>query len=154
MGVVDRSQHRYSSSGLFFRSVLARAFKAKTRASATKIKFGIQVPLGVKQAFFLDKQNGNSKWREAIKKELDQLEEFKVFRVLKKGETIPAGYKQVPYHIVFDVKFDLRHKARLVADGNWTEATRDDVYSGVVAMETVRLGFFVGELKQRRSQHH
>ena len=47
---------------------------------------------------------------------------------------------------MFDVKFDLRHKARLVADGNWTEAARDDVYSGVVAMDTVRLGFFIGEI--------
>ena len=127
-------------------SSMARAFKAKIRPGGPKIKFGIQVPLGVKMAFALDKRNGNTLWREAIKIELAQLDEFKVFRALKKGEPIPAGYKQIPYHIVFDVKFDLRHKARLVADGNWTEATREDIYSGVVAMDTVRIGFFVGEL--------
>jgi hypothetical protein len=42
--------------------------------------------------------------------------------------------------MVFDVKYDLRHKARLVAGSNWT------VYSGVVRMDTVRIGFFLGEL--------
>ena len=129
-------------------SSMARAFKAKVKPGGPKIKFGIQVPLGVKMAFALDKKNGNTLWREAIKIELGQLEEFRVFRALKRGEPIPSGYKQIPYHIVFDVKFDLRHKARLVADGNWTEATREDIYSGVVAMDTVRIGFFVGELNQ------
>jgi hypothetical protein len=34
---------------------------------------------------------------------------------------VPSGYQKIPYHIVFDVKYDLRHKARLVAGGNWTE---------------------------------
>ena len=59
----------------------------------------------------LDKKNGNTMWRDAIKTELEQLEEFQVFRLLAEGETIPDGYKQIPYHIVFDVKFDLRYKA-------------------------------------------
>ena len=35
----------------------------------------------------------------------------------------------IPYHIVFDVKFDLRCKARLVTDGNWTDVIREDIYS-------------------------
>ena len=72
----------------------------------------------------------------AIRKELSQLEEFQVFRVLEEDEAIPEGYKQIPYHIVFDVKFDLRCKARLVADGNWTDMIREDIYSGVVGMDT------------------
>ena len=127
-------------------SDLARAYKAKVKPGTVKIKFGVQVPLGVKQAFALDQKNGNHLWREAIKKEISQLDEYKVFRALKRDTPIPTGYKQVPYHIVFDVKFDLRHKACLVANGNWTDATREDIYSGVVAMDTVRMGFFVGEL--------
>jgi hypothetical protein len=31
--------------------------------------------------------------------------------------------------MVFDVKYDLRHKARLVADGNWTVNDKEDIYS-------------------------
>ena len=49
-------------------------------------------------------------------------------------------------YVVFDVKYDLRHKARLVAGGNWTVNDKEDIYSGVVRMDTVRIGFFLGEL--------
>jgi hypothetical protein len=62
--------------------------------------------------------------------------------------------------MVFDVKYDLRHKARLVSVGNWTvndkediysgvfsiDTVRIDIYSGVVSMDTVRIVFFLGEL--------
>jgi hypothetical protein len=48
--------------------------------------------------------------------------------------------------MVFDVKYDLRYKARLVAGGNWTVNDKEDIYSGVVRMNTVRIGFFLGEL--------
>jgi hypothetical protein len=36
--------------------------------------------------------------------------------------------------MVFDVKYDLRHN------------DKEDIYSGVVRMDTVRIGFFLGEL--------
>jgi hypothetical protein len=48
--------------------------------------------------------------------------------------------------MVFDVKYDLRHKARLVAGGNWIINYKEDIYAGVVHMDTVRIGFFLGEL--------
>jgi hypothetical protein len=48
--------------------------------------------------------------------------------------------------MVFDVKYDLIHKARLVAGGNWTVNDKEDIYSGVGCMDTVRIGFFLGEL--------
>jgi hypothetical protein len=40
--------------------------------------------------------------------------------------------------MVFDVKYDLRHKAILVAVGNWTLNDKEDIYSGVVRMGTVK----------------
>jgi hypothetical protein len=48
--------------------------------------------------------------------------------------------------MVFDVEYGLRHKARLVAGGNWTANDKVDIYSRVVRMDTVRIGFFLGEL--------
>jgi hypothetical protein len=48
--------------------------------------------------------------------------------------------------MAFDVKYDLRHKARLVSGGNWSVNDKEDIYSGVVRMDTVRIGFFLGEL--------
>jgi hypothetical protein len=61
-------------------------------------------------------------------------------------EDIPKGYQKIPYQIVFDVKYDLRHKARLVAGGNWTVNDKEDIYPRVVRMDTIRIGFFLGEL--------
>jgi hypothetical protein len=48
--------------------------------------------------------------------------------------------------MVFDVKCDVRHKARLVAGGNWTVNHKEDIYSGVVRIDTIRIRFFLGEL--------
>ena len=94
----------------------------------------------------LDKENGNTLWFDAIKKELSCLSQHQVFRFMKKGENPPEGYQYVPYHWVFDVKHDGRHRARLVAGGDWTTLEKDDIYSGVVGMDIVRIGFFLGEL--------
>jgi hypothetical protein len=43
---------------------------------------------------------------------------------------------KIPYHIVFDCKFDGRRKGRLVAGVNHTVVTSEQVYSGVVGIET------------------
>jgi hypothetical protein len=48
--------------------------------------------------------------------------------------------------MAFDVKYDLIHKARLVAGDNWNVNDNEDIYSGVVRMDTVRIGFFLGDL--------
>ena len=48
--------------------------------------------------------------------------------------------------MIFDVKFDLRRKARLVAGGHLTSPPKEDIYSGVVGMEAVRLGFLLASL--------
>jgi hypothetical protein len=66
--------------------------------------------------------------------------------VLDSGEDIPTGYQKIPYHMVFDVKYDLSRKARLVAGGDWTVNDKEDMYSGVVGMDTVSIGFSLGEL--------
>jgi hypothetical protein len=43
--------------------------------------------------------------------------------------------------LVFDVKYDLREKARLVAGVNWPVNDKKDVYSGVVRMYTAGIRF-------------
>jgi hypothetical protein len=43
--------------------------------------------------------------------------------------------------MVFDVKYDLRHKTRLVAGVNWTVNDKEDIYSGVLRMDTIRIEF-------------
>ena len=117
-----------------------------TLASSYVLGIGLEFKRGINNAIELDRKNGNTLWEDAIKTELKQLSDYQTFLVLDSGEVIPNGYQKIPYHIVFDVKYDLRHKARLVAGGNWTENEREDIYSGVVGMDNVRIGFFLGEL--------
>jgi hypothetical protein len=125
---------------------MASILKVSTSPAGIKYKFGIQVPKGIKNAIYLDKKNGNQLWQEAINTELKQLTDHQTFIVLDSGEDIPTGYQKIPYHMVFDVNYDLRHKARLVAGGNWTVNDKEDIYSGVVRMDTARIRFFLGEL--------
>jgi hypothetical protein len=125
---------------------IARILKVSTSPAGIKYKLGIQVPKEIKNAIDLDKKNGNQLWQEAIKTELKQLTHYQTFIVLDSAEDIPTGYQKIPYHMVFDVKYDLRHKVRLVAGDNWTVIDKEDIYSRVVCMDTVRIGFFLGEL--------
>jgi hypothetical protein len=99
---------------------IAKIQKVSTSPTSVKYKFGIQVPKEIKNAIDLDKNNRNVLWQDAIGTELKQLTDYQTFIVLDSREDIPKGYQKIPYHIVFDVKYDLRHKARLVAGGNWT----------------------------------
>jgi hypothetical protein len=103
---------------------------------------------GIKNEIDLDKKNGNQLWQEAVKTELKQLTDYQTFIELDSGEDIPTGSQKIPYHMVFDVKYDLRHKARLVAGGSWAvnENDKEDIYSGVVRMDTVRIGYFLGKM--------
>ena len=94
---------------------------ASQSAKGSKFKFGVQVPHSPKHALELDKINNDKLWEESMQKELDQINDYKTFRVLEAEEPTPEGYKRIPYHMVFDVKFDLRRKSRLVAGGNHTE---------------------------------
>jgi hypothetical protein len=133
------NQHSSSNTAID----IARILKVSTSPAGIKYKFGFQVPKGIKNAIDIDKKNGNQLLQEAIKTELKNFTDYQAFIVLDSGEDIPTGYQKIPYHMVFDVKYDLRHKARLVAGGNWTVSDKEDIYSGVVRMDTVRIGFFL-----------
>ena len=62
---------------------------------------------------------------------------------------MPEDYTRIPYHIVFDVKFDGRCKARLVAGGHRTpNVPREEVYSGVVGMDTIRMAFVLASMNE------
>ena len=73
---------------------------------STNIKFGVVVPKNTKAALNLDLENGDNLWKEAMKAEIDSINAFKTFRVLEDNEPIPPEYKCIPYHCIYDVKFD------------------------------------------------
>ena len=101
-----------------------------------------------------DSENKNSKWYDAIKLEMESLLEYKVFKkwdkaILDKHKKVmssPKGYHSIKVHLVFAVKFDGRHKARLVVDGHLTPEPAENIYSGVVSLRNPRLVIFLGKL--------
>ena len=125
---------------------MVKIYKSQVKDLKSRFKFGIEVPRGVSDAMKLDKLNNNTKWMDAIQKEKDQLFDYETFEVLEKGEKAPQGYKRIPGFYVFDVKHDLRRKARFVAGGHMTVAPKEETYSGVVDHESVRLTLFLSEL--------
>ena len=88
----------------------------RARVPKKSMKFGIVIPANVEEALRLDRENGNDLWSKAIDKELKNV--LVAFKLLHDDEHVPPGSKLIPYHIIFDVKFDLTRKARLVAGGH------------------------------------
>ena len=68
------------------------------------MKYGIKVPNTVEDAYYLDKQNGNDYWEQAINKKLKCV--TVAFKLLQEDEDVPIGSTKIPYHIIFYVKFD------------------------------------------------
>ena len=117
--------------------------QSKRKRKGPILKFGVQVPRNPKEAFDLDAKNGNTKWADAQKVELDQLEEYNTFKSIGKGTLPPPGYKKITVHWVYDIKQDLRHKAWCVTGGNLTEPTSDDAYSGVMSLCSICLALLL-----------
>ena len=75
-------------------------------------------------ALQLDVQKGNTKWKDAIDLEIEQIKEYQVFKdhgkvVTEKGKITndPKGHQKIRVQFVFDVKHCGKFKAWLVADG-------------------------------------
>jgi Reverse transcriptase (RNA-dependent DNA polymerase) len=123
---------------------MANQAKLRSYNSAPKFKYGFEVPRDYRHAIWLDKRNGNSKWADATRLEMAQLDDYSTFKDV--GKAVPDGYKKIRVHLVYDVKHDGRHKARLVADGHLTDIPLESVYSGVVSLRGIRLLTFISEL--------
>jgi hypothetical protein len=126
---------------------MANQAKLRSFRTAPKYKYGYEIPRDYAHALVLDRRNGNTKWADATSLEMGQLFEYQTF--LDRGKNvIPPGHKKIRVHLVFDVKHDGRHKARLVADGHLTDVPVDSVYSGVVSLRGIRLVLFIAELNE------
>lgn len=95
----------------------------------------------MKNKINLDKKNLNTLSRKDITTELQQLTNYQNFILLDSVEIIPIGYQKIQYYMVFDVKDDLRHKARLVAGGSGIVNEKENICSEVVPMDTLRIVF-------------
>ena len=128
------------------------------RVNKTKkktFKYGVVVPRSIQEALFLDKENGNHLWSEAIQREIAALKEFKVFKALKKLDIMGERYQKVPLLWVFDVKpadtdGNYKRKARLVAGGHVTNPQGVNLSSTVVKSESVRAIYLAATLNKQK----
>lgn len=117
----------------------------KRRYHKRNHKFGIMVPKDWDEAVKFDKQNGNTLWQDAVRKEMANVRI--AFKVLDTGEEVPPCFQQIKCHLIFDVKMeDFRRKARLVAGGHTTEAPATLTYASVVSRESVRIALTLAAL--------
>ena len=108
--------------------------------------FGYIIPRNYMEAMQFDKENKNSKWYDAIKLEMESMQEYRVFEkwdkgILEKHEKVmnpPKGDHKIKVHLVLAVKIDHRHIARLVADGHLTPEPIENIYSAVVSLRNLR----------------
>ncbi len=138
---------RYVKNAKKFKRVLrdARLMKKRT-GKATKYQFGQRVPRNFKECIELDKLNGDTGWQDAVKKEVHLLKEVhQCFKKPEPGE-ITEEYQTIPLLWVFAVKFDGRKRARCVAGGHRTQDPEQDMYSGVVDLENVKIVFLIAVL--------
>ena len=49
-------------------------------------------------------------------------------------------------HLIYNVKHNGRHKARLVADGHLTAVPDISVYSSIISLQGLHMLFFIAEL--------
>ena len=90
---------------------MANQAKLRSFRLAPRYKYGFEVPRNYAHAICLDEQAGNTKWQDATRLEMSQLDEYSLFIDLGKGGKPPNDYKKIKVHLVFDVKHDGRHKA-------------------------------------------
>ena len=115
---------------------------------------GFLIPRNYTEALEFDKANSNNKWYDATKAEMDSIHSYQVFKKHEKAQynkqkkvfNAPPGYQKIRVHLICVVKYDGRHKARLVADGHLTPEPVESIYSGVVSLRNLRLVIFLGKL--------
>ena len=129
--------------------------RVKSRYWKTTHKFGIPLPKSVKEAFMLDKQNGNKYWQNSIEKEMGKArvafqrkEGFTPDDIRRKKALV--GYKEIKGHWTFDIKMDgkFTRKSRFVAGGHLTDTPSSSTYSTVVTRESVRIALLLAGLNE------
>jgi hypothetical protein len=97
---------------------------------------------------YLDDQNGNRLWQNAVALDIKQINEYGAFTDVGYPDKTkpPDCYKKTRMHFRVVVKRDGRHKARLVTNGHLTDVPQDSVYSGVVSLRGSRTVLFLPEL--------
>jgi hypothetical protein len=122
-----------------FPRILNQKKKRRKITKTPTFKYGVQVPRNVKHGFELDRVNGNSNWAGAMKAKMKDLFNLEAFNIQSAGYHPGPTYQPTTFTIIFDMKQDLRQKARLVAGGHLLDPMDHSVYSSTVKGISVKL---------------
>ena len=120
--------------------------KMKSKYWQRTHKYGIKIPKNVREAYAIDRENGNELWSNAIKEEMIKIKG--AMRIHNGDPEMLKGYQEITGHIIFDVKLGegFRRKARFVGDGHKTETPNAVTYSSVVSRDSVRIILMIAAL--------
>ena len=115
--------------------------------------FGYLIHRSYNEVREFDKENNSTKWVDDFRDEMDCIKEKEAFITWKGPNGILTikilnphpNHQMIRVNLIFAVKYNGRHKARLVADGSLTAQLEENIYSGVVSMRHLRLVTFLGD---------
>ena len=105
--------------------------------------FGYLIPRSYKEALEFDKEKNNTKCTDVTRDEMDCIKEQQGFTKHQRAKwdsnhkkilNAPPNHQKRRVNLIFAVKHNGRHKARLVADGSLTPEPVENTYSGVVSL--------------------
>ena len=103
----------------------------KNRVLKKQFQFGIYVLSSVAKALEINRQNGNTLWSDAIRREMKTV--MVAFDVKGPDAAPPVGHQRIPCHIVLAAKMDGTRKARFVAGGHVMNPPSVMTYASVVS---------------------
>ena len=63
--------------------------------------------------------------------------------LIDKDDHASVGYKEINFHLIFDVKMDLTRKARYLSGGHITNPSLSMTYTSSVSSDSVRLAVLI-----------
>ena len=106
-----------------------------SRVKCVTHKYGVELSCTVQEAHALDEENGNTFWRDALNREMENLKV--AFDIIPEGKSPPPGYFRSSGHIIFDVRMSIERKARWLKDGHKKPEPSWSMYAGVVSRESI-----------------
>ena len=68
-----------------------------SRVWIKNMKYVMRIPTSIIEAYDINKENGNTLWRDAIKREMENVSV--AFKVIEDGKRPSAAHKRVPFHM-------------------------------------------------------
>ena len=109
----------------------------KSRVKKIFRQYGVELPTSVDHAYALEREHGNTLWRDAIAREMKNLNV--AFDILDEGSKPPPGYRKTSGHMIYYVRMTLERKALWVKNGHRAPEPEQSTFSGVVSRESIRI---------------